>query len=346
MNTILIMESTITTGHINIGLINSKGNFKLCELVVQNFFVPANLVNYIEINGKICYAQLKKMELGQLTEDTLTFEKPNSNIVIACLKSFNVLYIDDHDLLSQLINIIPDNIHTIIFGENIKVSVKFELSNNIRHIISYTNKIYRNKFNVSECYLVSDDYSGTTNFIKTNLTTNKLVFYYKGNYVDKCVLGIPNGTNKFIFDSIFDKERLRMDYNIPDSLEYLITHSDIKNINRIPRNCVVNGQIPDNVFGKIDLGKHLDLFIAYTSMYPILINRTYYLYGPYCIDSYDRPSPNYRFIKIRFIRYGAEITSDEKYSVLRSYCADQSTISSTQENCNISFDIHRDFRIE
>lgn len=333
------MESKIATGNINIGIVNDEGNFKLCELIVQDI-VPGVLANYVKIDGKLCSAKVKKLPPGQLfTDDILTFEKPDSPLVIACLESFDILHIDDRDLLLQLINKIPDNIHTIIFGKNIKKFVKFELSNNIKNIISCTDYIYCNKFNVSKCYLVSDDFTAVNNFIKTNLKTNELVFSYRGKYLDECVLNIPIGTNKFILDSgeyvnisTNEKKSLDIVYDIPDSLNYLISHCNIKNINRIPRNCIVNGEIPNNLFEHIDLRQHLDFFIAYTDLNPILINNTYYLFGSCYHQDILLHKPDARFIKIEFNNDNACISSSNHYPNLRSLLADRYTILCSVSN--------------
>lgn len=343
------MESKITTGNINIGIVNDEGNFKLCELIAQDI-APGVLANYVKIDGKLCSAKVKKLPPGQLyTDDVLTFEKPNSNLVIACLESFNILHIDDHDLLLQLIPHIPNNIHTIVFGKNIQKFVKFELSNNIKNIISCTDYIYCNKFNVSKCYLVSDDFTAVNNFIKTNLKTNELILYYIGKYSNKYVINIPIGTNKFVLDSreyvytpTNEKISLNIVYDIPDSLNYLISHSNIKNINRIPRNCIVKGEIPNSLFEHIDLRQHLDFFIAYTDLNPILINNTYYLIGsdyhqniligPCYHQNILLDNSNTRFIKIEFTEDNANISSSNHYPNLRSLLADRYTILSSESN--------------
>ena len=77
--------------------------------------------------------------------------------------------------------------------------------------------------------------------------------------------------------------------------------------------------------------EHLDLFIAYTDLYPILIDRTYYLMSSRDVSSYSIRSGGFRFIKIEFALNSSGITSAETYADLRDRTEDRSTLYSVKK---------------
>lgn len=202
-------EEKTSINSIDIGIIGIANQFKLCEMLITDpdfKYFP----EYVSLQKTCCLARLKRCPDNILDNETITFEKIDSIIATIYLRSVNVLYVDDDDLLRKLVNILPHNITTIIFGAGIKNQVYIKLPDTIKNVISFTNFIYYNIFKSSSCILFTNDIISTANFIRNDfLTADNIIVYDNCDISNKTInIDIPENTKKFIYYNKYSRSNI------------------------------------------------------------------------------------------------------------------------------------------
>lgn len=196
----------------------------------RNFFCESKLDNYVKLDYII---------YGRFTPKSDTFYDIDSENVTKYLRKYNTFYISDNDLLEQIINFLPENINTLIFGENIKKSPKFTLPKQIKNIITFSPFIFSNTINVDTCVIYKSKITDYPELNMLNLTAKKILYYSDiSDY--KNTITIPVGTETFVYHT---NNTTEIKVEIPESLKEFICTGNIDTINRIPIICCIRGTI-------------------------------------------------------------------------------------------------------
>lgn len=211
------------------------------------------------------YVKLDYIIKGSISNESNIFHNIDSENVINYLRKYNTFYIDDHDLLEQIISLLPENIDTLIFGENIEKSPIFSLPEQIKNIISFSPNIFSNTINVDTCVIYKSKITDYPELKMLNLKAKKILYYSElPGY--KHIISIPDGTETFVWHT---NNTTEIEVEIPESLNEFICTGNINRMNRIPNICCVRGTIR-NISCKKDY-ENVSLISSYV-VNPVRIN--------------------------------------------------------------------------